>query len=321
MKAIAYTQYGPPDVLQLIEVATPIPGDDEVLVKILAASINYGYWAALVGSPFLVRIMNGPLRPRNNILGDDIAGIVEAVGRKVERFQPRDEVFGFSHFGAFAEYGCVTEDCLAPKPANISFEQAAAVPIAAVTALQGLRNKGHIQSGQKVLINGASGGVGTFAVQIAKSFGAQVTGVCSTGKVNMVRSIGADHVVDYKREDFTASEERYDLILAVGGFHPIHDYWRALGPEGIYVCAGGSMAQYSQALLLGPLLSLIGNKRMGVVFPNPNQEDLGFLMELFAAGKVVPVIDRCYALDEVAEALRYFGEGHALGKVVITVGH
>jgi NADPH:quinone reductase-like Zn-dependent oxidoreductase len=321
MKAIVYTQYGSPDVLQLKEVEKPTPSDDEVLVKIHAASVNYGDWAALIGSPFLVRLMNGPLRPRNKILGDDIAGRVEAVGRNVKQFQPGDEVFGFSHFGAFAEYRCVTEDYLALKPANMSFEEGAAVPIAAITALQGLRDTGQIQSGQKVLINGASGGVGTFAVQIAKSFGTEVTGVCSTSKLDMVRSIGADQVIDYTQEDFTRSGQRYNLILAVGGYHPISDYRRALSPEGIYVCTGGSMAQYSQALLMGPLISMTGSKKMGVVFPIPNQKDLAFLMELFAAGEVAPVIDRHYTLSEVAEALAYFGEGRARGKIVITVEH
>ncbi len=321
MKAIVYTQYGSPDVLQLKEVERPTPSDNEVLVKIHAASVNYGDWAALIGSPFLVRLMNGPLRPRKKILGDDIAGRVEVVGRNVKQFQPGDEVFGFSHFGAFAEYRCVTEDYLARKPANISFEEAATVPIAATTALQGLRDKGQIQSGQKVLINGASGGVGTFAVQIAKSFGAEVTGVCSTRKLEMVRSIGADHVIDYTGEDFTSSGQRYDLILALGGYLPISDYRRALRPEGIYVCTGGSMAQYSQALLLGPLISMMGSKKMGVMFPTPNQKDLALLMDFFEAGKVVPVIDRRYTLSEVPEALRYFGEGYTRGKIVITVEH
>jgi NADPH:quinone reductase-like Zn-dependent oxidoreductase len=296
MKAVVYTEFGPPDVLKLEEVQKPIPSDDQVLVKIRAASVNYGDWAALTGKPFLVRLMDGPLRPRNKILGDDIAGRVEAAGIEVKQFQPGDEVFGFSHFGAFAEHRCVPEDYLVLKPAYISFEEAAAVPIAAITALQGLRDKGQVQSGQKVLINGASGGVGTFAVQIAKSFGADVTGVCSTRKSDMVRSIGADHVIDYTEEDFTRTGQRYDLILSAGGYHPISDYKRALSPEGIYVCTGGSMAQYSQALLLGPVISMMGSRKMGVVLPKPNQNDLVFLMELFEAGKVVPVIDRTHKM-------------------------
>jgi NADPH:quinone reductase-like Zn-dependent oxidoreductase len=321
MKAIVYTQYGSPDVLQLKEVENPTPGDDEVLVKIEAASVNYGDWAALIGSPFLIRLMNGPLGPRNKILGDDIAGRVEAVGKNVNQFQQGNEVFGFSHFGAFAEYRCIPEKYLALKPTNISFEEAAAIPIAATTALQGLRDKGQIKPGHKVLISGASGGVGTFAVQIAKSFRAEVTGICSTSKLNMVRSIGADHVIDYTEEDFTKAEQRYDLILAVGGYRPISDYRRALSPEGIYVCTGGSMAQYFQALLLGPLISIMGSKKMGVVFPIPSQNDLAFMMECLAAGEVVPVIDRRYKLSEVPEALTYFGEGRARGKIVITMEH
>jgi NADPH:quinone reductase-like Zn-dependent oxidoreductase len=255
MKAIVYEEYGPPDVLQLKEVEKPIPSDDEVLVKIHTASVNAGDWHTLRGTPFLFRLMNGLLRPKlkAKILGDDMAGRVETVGRKIKQFQPGDEVFGFTNFGAFAEYRCVTEDYLALKPTKISFEQAAAVPIAAITALQGLRDKRQIQPEQKVLINGASGGVGTFAVQIAKSFGAEVTGVCSTSKLDMVRSMGADHVIDYTEEDFTRSGQRYDLILALGGDHSISDYKRALSPEGIFVCVGGSMAQYFQALLLGQL--------------------------------------------------------------------
>jgi NADPH:quinone reductase-like Zn-dependent oxidoreductase len=235
-------------------------------------------------------------------------------------FQPGDEVFGTCNYGGFAEYVCVPKtDWLALKPANISFEEAAAVPIAGITALQGLRDKGQVQSGQKVLINGASGGVGTFAVQIAKSFGAEVTGVCSKRKLDLVRSIGADQVIDYNREDFTKNGKRYDLIFAAGGHHSILDYKRALGPEGTYVCVGGSAAQYFQALLLGSLISRLGSKKMGIVMPRPNQKDLVFLMELVEDGKVVPAIDRRYQLSEVPEALRYLEEGHAKGKVVITV--
>ena len=296
MKAIVYEKYGPPDVLQLKEIEKPTPSDDQVLVRIYAASVNAGDWHALRGTPFLFRLMNGLLRPKlkARILGDDMAGRVEAVGRNVRQFQPGDEVFGISDFGAFAEYRCVTEDKLALKSANISFEEAAAVPIVAITALQGLRDNGRIQPGQKVLINGASGGVGTFAVQIAKLFGAEVTGVCSTSKLDMVRSIGADHVIDYTGEDFTRSGQRYDLIFAVGGNHPISDYKRALSPEGTYVCAGGSMAQYSQALLLGPLISMMGSKKMGVVMPKMIQKDLVHLMELCDAGKLVHVgVNKC----------------------------
>ena len=320
MKAIVYTKYGPPDVLRLEEIQKPTPSDDEVLIKVHAASANAYDWHLLRADPFLVRLMGGGLlKPKNTILGADIVGQVEAVGRNVKQFQPGDEVFGESGFGAFAEYVCASENALALKPANISFEEAAAVPMAAVTALQGLRDKGQIQPGQKVLINGASGGVGTFAVQIAKSFGAEVTAVCSTRNLDMVRSIGADQVIDYTQEDFTKSGQRYDLILAANGYHSISDYKRALSPEGIYVCTGGSMAQIFQSMLLGPWMSMTGSKKMGNSATRPNQKDLVFMKELLEAGKVVPVIDRRYPLSEVAEALRYLEEGHAQGKVVITV--
>jgi NADPH:quinone reductase-like Zn-dependent oxidoreductase len=265
--------------------------------------------------------MNGLQRPRDKakILGDDIAGQVEAVGVNVKQFQPGDDVFGVSNFGGFAEYRCVTEDNLVRKPANISFEEAATLPIAAITALQGIRDKKQIQPGDKVLINGASGGVGTFAVQIAKSLGAEVTGVCSSRKMDMLRSIGADYVIDYTKEDFTKSGQQYDLIFAVGGDHPISAYRRALSPEGVYVCVGGSTAQYFQALLLGPLISMMGSKKLGVVMPMPSQEDLTYLAELLHAGKVVPVIDKVYRLSEVPEAIRYLEDGNAQGKLIIIV--
>jgi NADPH:quinone reductase-like Zn-dependent oxidoreductase len=323
MKAIVYHNYGSPDVLRLEEVQKPTPSDDEVLIEVHAASLNAGDWHIMRGELLHRLVGMGLLKPKNKILGDDLAGRVEMVGRNVKQFQPGDEVFGTSDFGDFAEYRCVAEDkgWLALKPANISFEEASAVPIAAITALQGLRDKGQIQSGQKVLVNGASGGVGTFAVQIAKSFGAEVTAVCSTRKLDMVRSIGADQVIDYTREDFTKSGKRYDLILATGGNHPISDYKRALSPEGNYVCTGGSAAQYFQALLLGPLISMIGSKKMGVVMPKPNQKDLVLLIELCETGIVIPVIDRRYPLSEVPDALRYLEEGHAQGKVVVTVEH
>jgi len=322
MKAIVCTEYGPPEVLQFEEVAKPTPKEDEVLVKVHAASVNYIDWQILRGESFFLRLTTGGLlKPKHKILGDDIAGQVEAVGRNVKQFQPGDEVFGISNFDAFAEYVCVPENALALKPASMTFEEAAAVPEAAIPALQGLRDHGQIQPGQMVLINGASGGVGTFAVQIAKSFGAEVTGVCSTRKLDMVRSIGADHVIDYTQEDFTQNGQRYELILANAGDRSIFDYKRALSPEGIYVCTGGSLAQYFQATLLGPLISMTGSKKLGSMLAKPNQKDYVFLIELFEAGKVVPVIDRCYPLSEVPEALRYYGEGHARGKVVITVEH
>jgi NADPH:quinone reductase-like Zn-dependent oxidoreductase len=322
MKAIVYTKYGAPDVLELKEVEKPTPRDDEVLVKLHAVSANAADLHLLRGDPFLLRLVSGLLKPKNTILGADIAGRVEAVGKNVKEFQPGDEVFGdisACGWGGFAEYVCARENALVLKPACLTFEQAAAVPMAAVTALQGLRAKGQIQPGQKVLINGASGGVGTFAVQIAKSFGAEVTAVCSTRNVAMARSLGADHVIDYTQEDFTQNGQRYDLILAVNGYQSISDYQRALSPAGKYVMSGGSGAQMSQAMLLGPWISMTGSKKMGNLLAKPNQKDLVFVKELLEAGKVVPVIDRRYTLSEVPEAIRYLEEGHAKGKVVITV--
>jgi NADPH:quinone reductase-like Zn-dependent oxidoreductase len=323
MKAIIYTKYGSPDVLEFKEVEKPTPKDDEVLVKVHAASLNAADWHLLRGKPFLVRLMGfGLLKPKNKILGADMAGRVEAVGRNVKQFQPGDEVFGEISecgFGAFAEYVCAPENALALKPASMAFDEAAAVPLAALTALRGLRDKGQIQPGQKVLINGASGGVGTFAVQIAKSFGAEVTAVCSTRNLDKARSIGADQVIDYTQDDFTKSGQRYDLILAANGYHSIWDYKRALSPKGIYVMVGGSMAQMYQAMFLGPLISKTGSKKMGFLLQKSNQEDLVFMRELLEAGKVVSVIDRRYPLSEVPEAIRYLEEGHARGKVVITM--
>ncbi len=324
MKAIVYQKYGPPDVLELKEVEKPAPKDNEVLIKIHAASVNARDWHLLSADIFLVRLAMGLLKPKNTILGNDVAGRVEAVGKNVKQFQPGDEVFGdvsVSGNGGFAEYVCARENALVLKPANLSLEEAAAVPMAAVTALQGLRDQGQIQSGQKVLINGASGGVGTFAVQIARSFGAEVTAVCSTRNLDMARSLGADHVIDYTKEDFTQNGPQYDLILAANGYHPILAYKRALTPGGIYVMAGGSPAQIFQALLMGPWMSITGGKKMGSLSAKPNQKDLAFIKELIEAGKVVPVIDKRYPLSEVPEALRYLGEGHAKGKVVITVEH
>jgi NADPH:quinone reductase-like Zn-dependent oxidoreductase len=320
MKAIVYEKYGPPEVLQLKEVEKPTPKEDEVLVEVHAASVNYIDWQVLRGESFLLRLMNGLLKPKHNILGDDVAGRVEAVGANVKQFQPGDEVFGISDFDGFAEYSCVNDAYLGLKPANISFEEAAAVPETASTALLGLRDQGQIQPDQKVLINGASGGVGTFAVQIAKYFGAEVTGVCSTSKLDMVRSIGADHVVDYTQEDFTKSGPRYDLIFDVAAYRSIFDYRRALTPQGVYICAGGSMAGFFQAMLLGPLISMTGNKKLGSLgWAKPDQKDFAYLTDLLETGKIVPVIDRCFPLSEVPEALRYYGEGNARGKVVITV--
>ena len=320
MKAIVYEKYGTPEVLQLKDVEKPAPKDDEVLVKVHAASVNYIDWQVLSGESYFLRLTNGGLlKPKHKILGDDIAGRVEAVGANVKQFQPGDEVFGISNFDAFAEFACVPEKALARKPGSITFEEAAAIPYAGITALQGLRDHGQVQPGQKVLINGASGGVGTFAVQIAKSFGAEVTGVCSTSKLDMVRSIGADHVIDYTREDFVESGQRYDLILAFAGNRSIFEYKRALSPGGIYICGGGSLAQFFQATLLGLLISMTGSQKLGSYIGNPNPKDYGFLIELYEAGKVVPVIDKRYPLSAVPEALRYYGSGNARGKIVISV--
>jgi NADPH:quinone reductase-like Zn-dependent oxidoreductase len=314
-----YTKYGSPDVLHLKEVAKPSPGENEVLIKIHAASVNAYDWHFLTADIFLIRFMGGGLlKPKDTRLGADTAGRVEAVGKNVKQFQPDDEVFGMVR-GAFAEYACAPEDTLVLKPSNLAFDEAAAVPMAALTALQGLRDAGKIRPGQKVLVNGASGGVGTFAVQVAKSFGAEVTAVCSTGNLDQARSLGADHVIDYTKEDFTQRGPRFDLIFAANGYHSLSAYKRALTPKGIYVMAGGSMAQMFQAALLGSWMSETGGKTMGGVAAKRSQTDLAFLKELVEAGKVVPRIDRRYPLSETAEALRYLGKGHARGKVVITV--
>ncbi len=323
MKAIVYTQYGSPDVLQLKEVEKPTPKENEVLIKVQAVALNAADWHKLTADIFLIRLMGmGLTKPKNPFLGADIAGRVEAIGSNVKQFQPGDEVFGDIAgwgFNGLAEYVAVAENAVALKPGNLSFEEAAAVPMAAVTALQGLRDKGHLQAGQKVLINGASGGVGTYAVQLAKYFGAEVTAVCSTRNLDQARKLGADRVIDYTREDFTQSGQRYDVILAANGYHPLANYKRALAPGGTYIMAGGKAAQMFQALLLGSLLSIGTDKKLGNVSAHSSQKDLLFLKELLEAGKVVPVIDRCYPLNEAAEAFRYLGAGHARGKVVVTV--
>lgn len=324
MKAVTYHNYGPPDVLKLEEVEKPTPKDNEVLVEIYAAAVTAGDVIVVKGVPFMARFLTGLVAPKYKIPGKEMAGRIEAVGRKVTQFHVGDEVFGdlsVCGWGAFAEYVCVPENAIALRPVTVSFEEAAAVAESAVVALQGLRDVGKIKPGQKVLINGASGGVGTYAVQIAKAFGAEVTAVCSTNKADMVRSLGADHVIDYTREDFTKGGMQYDLILAVNGYHPILAYKRALSPEGIYVMCGGSMAQVFHAMLLGPLISKTGNRKMSNSPVKPNNRDLVFMKELIDAGKVKPVIDRRYSLGEVPDALRYIEEGHAKGKVVITVAH
>ncbi|MBI4310481.1 MAG: NAD(P)-dependent alcohol dehydrogenase [Chloroflexi bacterium] len=323
MRAVVCTKYGPPDVLELKEVERPVPKDNEVLIKVHAASVNAADWHLLRADPFVVRLMvGGLLAPKHKVLGADVAGRVEAVGKDAKQFKPRDEVFGDLSgcgFGAFAEYVCAPESFLALKPPSRTFEEAAAAPLAAVTALQGLRDKGKIEHGQRVLVNGASGGVGTFAVQIAKAFGAEVTAVCSTRNVDMARSLGADHVIDYTREDFTRNGQRYDLVLAANGYHPILDYKRALSPKGVYVMTGGAYRQMFQAMFLGPLISMTGSKKLVFTAAKADQEDLVFVGSLLETGKVAPVIDRRYSLAEVPEAVRYVEEGHARGKVVITL--
>lgn len=306
--------------IEIKELEQPTPKEYEVLVKVCAASVNYNTLVHVQGKPLLARLWTGLRKPKYQIPGNDIAGRVEAVGRMVSRFQPGDEVFGdlFNYGrGAFAEYVCVPESAVIPKPATLSIVEAAAVPEAALVALQALRDKGNIKSGQHVLICGASGGIGTFAVQIAKSFGAEVTGVCSARNLDLVQSLGADHVIDYTREDFSRQGPRYDLIVATAGYRPIFDYKRALKPVGVYVATGGSMKQIFQAQLLGPWISMGGRRKLTGLTLQPNKY-LIFMKELIEAGKVKPVIDRCYPFIKAAEALRYYGEGKTRGKVVLT---
>ena len=321
MKAIVRTKYGSPDILELLEVNKPDPMDNQVLVRVHAAAVNPLDWHILRGEPFLVRLMGfGLLKPKHQILGADMAGRVEAVGKNVIRFKSGDEVFG-SSMGGFAEYACVREDKLVLKPAAITFEQAAAVPVAGITALQALRDHGRIQAGHYVLINGASGGVGTFAVQIAKALGAHVTGVCSGQNLEMVRSIGADQAIDYTKEEFWRSGKEYDLILDNAAFQSIRKSLQALQPNGVYVLVGGShsTATILQTLILNPLISRMEGRKLVSFMASVNQPDLAVLEELLEAGKVVPVIDGKYSLGEVPQAIRYVEEGHTRGKVVITV--
>ena len=322
MKAIVHNTYGSPDVLELQEIDKPDPTDDEVLVRVRAASVNPVDWYSLTGTPYVGRMQMGLRKPKGNSVRIDFAGTVEAVGRDVTEFRPGDEVFGRS--GAFAEYVCVPADeALALKPANLTFEQAAAVPLAALTALQGLRDTGQLQPGGKVLINGASGGVGTFAVQIAKALGAEVTGVCSTRNVDLVRSLGADHVIDYTQEDFTRSDRRYDLMLDLAGSRSWSACRRVLNPQATLVIVGAPKGNR----LLGPLshmvrvrLAAVRSSQKALFFiAKFNKADMVVLRELLEAGKVTPVIDRRYELSDIADALRYLGEGHAQGKIVLTV--
>jgi NADPH:quinone reductase-like Zn-dependent oxidoreductase len=321
MKAIVRTQYGSPDVLCLEEVEKPVPENNEILIKIYATSLNAGDWHLLRGDPLIMRLATGIFSPKNKILGGDVSGCVEMIGNDVKEFKVGDEVFGISPLlsnpersGTFAEYVCVPENLLVHKPKNISFEEAAVLPTAAMTALQGL---GKITPEQKVLINGASGGVGTFAVQIAKSFGAEVTAVCSTRNLEMAKSIGADHVIDYTQEDFTKNGKLYDLIFAANGYHWIFDYRQSLNNNGVYVMTGGSNSQMFEAMFMGSLISIFGNKKMYNLLMNPNKNDLLFIKELVETKKIVPVIDKCYTLNEIPEAIKYIEEGHAKGKVSI----
>jgi NADPH:quinone reductase-like Zn-dependent oxidoreductase len=321
MKAIVYCDYGSPDVLKLEDVERPVPDSDQVLVRVRAAAINPLDWHYVRGTPYVARMEMGLRKPKVTRLGVDFAGVVESVGRNVTRFKPGDEVFG-GRTGALAEYVTVREDRVVLKPTNLTFEQAAAVPVAATTALQALRDQGKLQPGQKVLINGASGGVGTFAVQIAKSFGADVTGVCSTRNVEMVRSIGADHVIDYTKEDFTTSVQRYDVIIDNVGNHSLSDLRRVLEPEGKYVMVGGPAGRWLDPLPRAfsvLVLSRFVSQDMRMFIAQLNKEDLTVLRDLIQAGKVTPVIDRRYRLGEAPAAIRYLELGHARGKVVITI--
>jgi NADPH:quinone reductase-like Zn-dependent oxidoreductase len=324
MKAIVYTKYGSPDVLQLKEVEKPIPKDDEVLIKVHAASINSWDWDMLTGRPLEYRLLSGILRPtKTKILGCDIAGRIEVVGRNITQFHPGDDVFGDlceGFWGGFAEYVCARESELMLKPACMTYEEAAATPQAGLLALQGLCDQREIKPGQKILINGAGGGVGTFAIQMAKSFGAEVTGVDSTGKLDMMSSFGADHVIDYTQEDFTKNGKCYDLILDVKTDRSIFDYRRALSSNGIYVTVGGRTTRILQLVFLGSLISMTGSKKMTLIMHKPNK-NLYILNELFESGKIKPVVDRCFPLRETAKAFQYYGEGHFKGKVVITVEH
>jgi NADPH:quinone reductase-like Zn-dependent oxidoreductase len=321
MKAIIYTTYGTPDGLELKEVEKPVPAENEVLVKVFAVSLN-DWDLGLLDGDFVNRILNGVNKPRIQILGSDIAGRIEAVGKDVTKFQPGDEVFGdlSGKWGGFAQYVCANENALAIKPAGMTFEQAAAIPQAAMLAVQGLIDKGEIRSGQKILINGAGGGVGTFGVQIARPFNVEMTGVDSAAKLEMMRTIGFDHVIDYRKQDFTSDGRQYDLILDAKTNRPIFHYLRALRPGGMYVTVGGSISRLLQILLLSPFISIFTNKKVSIVALKANK-DLGYMAELFEAGKVTPVIDGHYTLEQVPDAFRLFARGEHKGKVVITVQH
>lgn len=319
LKALVYRRYGPPDVLSVEDVEKPAPQGDEVLVRVDAASVNAADRVLLRGKPIIVRLGMGLSTPKHPILGFDVAGRVEAVGSRVEAFRLGDEVFGASNFGGFAEYVCVSERTLVPKPPNVSFEQAAATPTAGYTALQAIRKKGSLRPGDKVLVEGASGGVGTFAVQLAKAFGAEVTAVCSTRNAEIARSIGADHVIDYNREDFARDGRRYDLIIGANAYRPISDYARALEANGTYVMSGGGGTQILQAMFQGFFLSMTGGKKLCNVMARAKKADLVVLKELLETGKITPVIERTCLLSEVADAIRRLENEHARGKIVIAI--
>ena len=322
MKAITYTNYGSPNELKLQEVEKPIPKENEVLIKVHAVSINFADWALLTGKPFLIRLMTGGFwSPKYNILGGDVAGVVEGVGVQVSEFQQGDQVFGDLSdcgLGGLAEFVCAREDMIVHKPTNLSFEEASAMPLASITALQAFQNNKEIKPNQKVLIVGASGGVGTFVLQMAKYYNADVTAVCGTGSIEMTYSLGADQVIDYNKEDFTKQDQHYDFIFAVNGYHSIFQYRRALHPKGIYIMMGGTLSQIFQGLLLTPIISIFGNKKMRILSAKSNKNDLIFIKELIENGKLFPVIDRQYSLSEIEKAFTHFGKRHTKGKIIIT---
>ena len=324
MKAIKQLKYGSFDELKLKEVPKPDPAENEILIRVKASSVNFGNMAVVGGKPLISRFWSGLLKPKQQIPGSDVSGVVEKVGKNVTQFYPGDEVYGdlFSYkCGAYAEYALATENLVILKPTNISFEEAAAIPQSGLVALQALFNKGQIQPGYKVLIYGASSGNGTFAVQIAKSFGAEVTAVCSTGNIELVKSLGADYVIDYKKEDFLNYDRKYNLILGMSGYRSIYDYKNALTDEGIYVSVGGDMKQVNEGMMLGPLLSINSKKTLTFLYQRPSQKDLLFMKEMIESGKIKPVVDRTFLLEETAEALKYYSLGHSKGKVIIQVNY
>jgi len=320
MKAVVYTRYGPPDVLRVTNVAAPVPKDNEVLVRVAAVSLNRSDWETLRGKPLYARI-GGPFRPRHHVLGSDIAGRVQAAGPRVTLFRPGQDVFGdiLRHMGGFAQYVCVPEGALAPMPAGMTYAEAAALPQAGAIALQGIRDKGQVQRGQKVLVNGAGGGSGMYAIQLAKLHGAEVTGVDNAEKLEFMRSVGADHVIDYTREDFTANGRAYDLILDLAAHRSAFAYQASLVPGGRYLYVGGSVTTLLQALLAGPLIGRADGRKIRLLAVRLGVEHLAPMVELCQAGEIATVIDRRYPLSETPAALRYLGEGHAKGKVVILV--